>query len=727
MRLNRRAVGQFGSAVGAVVLTWFVAYGFLLLVTVVTGLVQGLVWLVLVVVLVLRWRAPGMALWLGAFFVPVVAFVGANGLWERFGPSRPGAVLGLVIAAAVIAVASEIYFHSWWTGRKPRLPGLWALGIALGLVVLPPGAAMVLNGGSDDTLPADDPVSQLHVLVVRDADDQSKLEQAPSIDGWHLSYSVGRAVGTRTLWEDGAPPQRRPNADRAVVLVPEPGARVRRWMNIERRLRGRLTKRKAPTLVLLAATDRTRAEEWERAGKVLARPGPDEAPNVGEIALVGVARSNTAEQDLALAARHRPAIFFDSEEVFARPLNIDSLLQTGKLRLCPEDRPGIASFCDEIDGSDDLRNGDNHLEFDGADVATATSDTTIYVHPVQGVENGRDVLYLDYWWYFPENPTYSADGALCGEGFVIVGFLCFDHQSDWEGVTVVLDVKTERPIAVHYAAHADITRYRWNQLETLWATRPLPPAATSVDTGVRPLVFVARGTHASYPVACARQECTQIGHDLEEKRYDGGHPWIENDERACALTCVTSLPTHNEGTEPARWNAYDGRWGSSECDFLGLCERSGAPRAPAQQGRYKKPSCPKRVAQLDKRGRVSTEPHPCAEARPNTSREREELSMDTTAVVLVLLVAITTITVVGLLKGELDGDKVMLIITLALGISGGGAAGALVADDSSTDAANEAADKVTPAVESVEQEVQALKEGLRTIEQGGRQNRPGGE
>jgi hypothetical protein len=41
--------------------------------------------------------------------------------------------------------------------------------------------------------------------------------------------------------------------------------------------------------------------------------------------------------------------------------------------------------------------------------------------------------------------------AFCGAGLVIPGITCHDHQSDWEGLTVVVD----------RARDGSITRRRW--------------------------------------------------------------------------------------------------------------------------------------------------------------------------------------------------------------------------------------------------------------------------
>jgi len=151
-----------------------------------------------------------------------------------------------------------------------------------------------------------------------------------------------------------------------------------------------------------------------------------------------------------------------------------------------------------------------------------------------------------------------------------------------------------QPVAVHYSAHKFRTRYRWPVLEQIWSAPGyaphLPPRGQPI---VRPLDFIARGTHASYPDRCPRG-CVEPDPELREKPHDGGSPWTGNNDAACSTICLGALPTHGArdrpGREAALWSAYAGEWGTPEC-FAFLCTRSHPPKAPGQQGRYGKPWC----------------------------------------------------------------------------------------------------------------------------------------
>jgi lysophospholipase L1-like esterase len=83
---------------------------------------------------------------------------------------------------------------------------------------------------------------------------------------------------------------------------------------------------------------------------------------------------------------------------------------------------------------------------------------------------------------------------------------------------------------------------------------------------------------------------------------------------------VEPLPTHRGGREPARWNAFDGHWGSSQC-VLGiglLCASSQPPKSPAQQHRYEYPWCRTQGVGLAG-GHFVGQPKACAARQPSAA------------------------------------------------------------------------------------------------------------
>jgi hypothetical protein len=345
----------------------------------------------------------------------------------------------------------------------------------------------------------------------------------------------------------------------------------------------------------------------------------------------------TTQEDYSLALRHRPILRFDRDEQAPRPLAIEDMFARGDVQQCFS-RRSAETKCEPAPHPGTLRNGDTHLELTlprakkihatalreeelvadiraAADAPSVRPQTApppgtlpaapvdapplgggsaIYVHPVPADTEDARLLYLDYWWYLPYNPAKSGSGAFCGPGLVIPGVTCFDHVSDWEGMTVVLDRTTPgrepKPVAVLYAQHAHVFRYEWEALDKAWDDDPDVAAIReeAEDGAARPVVFVARGTHAGYPLPCEGGCEQETG--AEEKPHDGDLPWAGNTLPECgSQPCLRMLPTARGGREPALWNAFEGPWGARSCFLTHYCDSGSPPAAPGQQDRYEEP------------------------------------------------------------------------------------------------------------------------------------------
>jgi hypothetical protein len=490
--------------------------------------------------------------------------------------------------------------------------------------------------------------------VARDFDVRYSIGSADGTSvRWTLVDSADEDRALKAARAGGPPiaasPRLRPDADALVLLVvdgtpavvsdpaalPNRGAQDRevgRWRRVARATAPVGT----PVYALLQSTRRARIDRWRRfsdPGGALSAQALA-SPMVTDAAFRLAIGAPTSHADFALAMKHRPLLLFDAAEPAPLPLSIEALFAADRISQC-EDRRAAGSTCTVIRDPRELVNGGTHLELrlpsrkqlhrqarlaqdageeDERDLSApgappaatpllqrstpqpdAGLATAIYVHPV-GVETGnRRLLYLDYWWYLPYNPTGSGGGAFCGAGLVIPGVSCFDHESDWEGVTVVIDRTgiEPRPIAVHYASHSDVVRYDWASLRARWDREPrfrrfLADVADGAD---RPLVFVAAGTHASYPVSCSGG-CVQTPHPTREERaHRGTLRWEGNDTTRCARTrCVRVLPTRAGGTLPALWNGFDGVWGRRHCVLRVYCNSTAPPAAPGRQGRYRHPT-----------------------------------------------------------------------------------------------------------------------------------------
>ena len=153
-------------------------------------------------------------------------------------------------------------------------------------------------------------------------------------------------------------------------------------------------------------------------------------------------------------------------------------------------------------------------------------------------------------------------------------------------------------MAVTYAQHDGSVRYTWAALQRLWQVTRAQRFAPTGALDIRPLVFAARGTHASYPIACGDASCPRNvvpklrnTAALQDNPHDGRKPWKGNTDELCAGSCVVALPTRRYGAEPEGWNAWAGEWGTANCIMGIFCASAQPPHSPGQQGRYAHPWC----------------------------------------------------------------------------------------------------------------------------------------
>jgi lysophospholipase L1-like esterase len=160
-------------------------------------------------------------------------------------------------------------------------------------------------------------------------------------------------------------------------------------------------------------------------------------------------------------------------------------------------------------------------------------------------------------------------------------------------------------VAVNYAQHDGRVRYAWPALQRLWQRTGVQHLAPAGALGTRPLVFAARGTHASYPIACGEASCPrdvvpELRHTsaLQDNPHDGKQPWEGIEDKACAGTCVVELPTRRNGAAPEGWSVWPGEWGTANCIMGVFCASAHPPASPGRQDRYAYPWCTNRAYDL---------------------------------------------------------------------------------------------------------------------------------
>lgn len=319
---------------------------------------------------------------------------------------------------------------------------------------------------------------------------------------------------------------------------------------------------------------------------------------------------SSGKSDDELAREFRPVLFFDSGEPW-RPLNVDDLLS--------EDYPGGSrhQICGPTKGSCEPVSG-----LRGLTTAVATSPSlgqgmyldlvgdgvwgnyksprlSVCQHETQVLEcddNASAIYYnvtfhsglvfIDYWWFLRYNHVdrlvlvQRGLRKLCGVKEKLRA-VCFDHEGDWEGVTVVVSAaSTPRLEAVVFAAHEWTLLYTASQIKTAEG---------------RPEIYIARGSHAAYPAPCdsrCHQPLSRFGFRWPEGQHDGLRPWLRNPDDKCftAHPCVLPLTDSGDGSASS-WVKWSGKWGYVCAPADKSCRVGNGPESPGTQKRFETPWC----------------------------------------------------------------------------------------------------------------------------------------
>jgi hypothetical protein len=166
----------------------------------------------------------------------------------------------------------------------------------------------------------------------------------------------------------------------------------------------------------------------------------------------------------------------------------------------------------------------------------------MYGHAV--VDDDGD-LWLQYWFFYFYN-DYNLIGNFLKAGL---------HEGDWEMIQIRL--KGETPDLAIYAQHTEAESRAWSQVDIVPGTQ-------------RPLVYVARGSHASY---------------FEPGRHWTGH-WFDYADGKRKSPDL-SLNVVVESDEDWRWIRWPGFWGDTKKGGSPL--DSDSPRGPAAHKQWDAP------------------------------------------------------------------------------------------------------------------------------------------
>ncbi len=157
----------------------------------------------------------------------------------------------------------------------------------------------------------------------------------------------------------------------------------------------------------------------------------------------------------------------------------------------------------------------------------------------------NDRLWLQYWfWYFYNDYQLA--------------FSAGTHEGDWEMVQIRMHPTEDHPDLAVYAQHRYGEKRPWDGVEKV---------------GERPVVYVGRGSHASYFEPGFHQ--TEAWYDLADGKRGAPDP----------------LELELIGADTHAWMRWKGRWGDTKPnpdDKLGL--HSNAPTGPGRKKQWAKPN-----------------------------------------------------------------------------------------------------------------------------------------
>ncbi len=173
------------------------------------------------------------------------------------------------------------------------------------------------------------------------------------------------------------------------------------------------------------------------------------------------------------------------------------------------------------------------------------------------VNSGLGEAYVvQYWFHYAYNDWH----------------LGFNHEGDWESIAVVVydNDKVAGPQAP-YTSHYWYFQHHTKHWYAIWEVSTVPGTP-------RPIVYVANGSHASYPGydnSCGFSVCR--GSTLCSDRCDGGGV-IWNTRDTVTFGGIRNLGEKHFPRPGMDWIRYTGRWGE-----IGEFSVTSGPHGPAQQ------------------------------------------------------------------------------------------------------------------------------------------------
>ena len=257
------------------------------------------------------------------------------------------------------------------------------------------------------------------------------------------------------------------------------------------------------------------------------------------VASLGGATTAARPSLATLLVRHTPVLVLHPAEPF-KPVPVEGFLAESDLY-----RRSAAGW-ERVDAPLPVGGADHRLDQRLCRAIEGVAATLCYAraertHRAPAVVYGaafprKSRIDLQYWLWYPFNP-YSPT--------VPAGQLWQVHEGDWEAISVILDL-AGRPLAAVYSQHSEGIRRDWAKVP---------------KRGLRPLVYVALGSHANYFTAGKHRFDRRVVNPLfiSVIEQNGQQP-VDNTGRGRIVQPRLVRVT----TRTPAWMAFAGRWGKDE-------------------------------------------------------------------------------------------------------------------------------------------------------------------
>jgi hypothetical protein len=227
---------------------------------------------------------------------------------------------------------------------------------------------------------------------------------------------------------------------------------------------------------------------------------------------------------------------------------------------------------------------------DYAEQARKLHEDELYRNRIYGRVTA-DGSWLQYWFFYFYN-DYNLIGDLIKAGL---------HEGDWEMIQIHLDGRGAPDRAV-YAQHAHAGVRTWDQVDVLPGSEQ--PAASEQAVSGRPIVYVARGSHASY--------------------FEPGIKWTGDwfdhaDGKRRSPDQVLEIV--DEAKPEWSWITWPGHWGDTKKGDVHLPFDSDSPSGPGSHHQWANPDSldpsihPELAAPHSPRPAVPSPPHVVSASR----------------------------------------------------------------------------------------------------------------